>query len=155
MTKILSWGLLKKYLGCGECSKECISNKQLCRCLGQDYHNFVWFFFILLWSDDHVSVFLWSKYMPVLNLKHFGFLKRVIDFYKGFKHIMKHIMKTLPIFISNKSYILPRIRGTHGCFLVSFDPFRPECGPFGHAWLHHQPQFQNPAYSLYGLSIPK
>ena len=115
---------------------------------------FVFLHFIVVW---------WSRFCffvveidASFDSKAFWFFKEENRFLQKFQTaFFTHYENVIPVFISNKSYILPRIRGTHGCFLVSFHPFRPECGPFGHAWLHHQPQFQNPAYSLYGLSIPK
>ena len=84
--------------------------------------------------------------MPIL------ILKRRIDFYNSFKQPYT-LWKLYPFNISYKSWILPRIRGTHGCFLVGFDPFRPLTCLISSSTTFFN--FQNPAHSLYGLSIAK
>ena len=139
---------------------QCISNKQLCRCakcLGQDidYHYFVLFFFILLWSDDHVSVFFVVEIDASFDSKAFWFFKEENRFLQKFQTaFFTHYENVIPVFISNKSYILPRIRGTHGCFLVSLIPSGQGVGPLGMLDFIINHNFKI-LHILYGLSIPK
>ena len=87
--------------------------------------------------------------------KAFWFFKEENRFLQKFQTaFFTYYENVIPVFISNKSYILPRIRGTHGCFLVSLIPSGQGVGPLGMLDFIINHNFKI-LHIPYGLSIPK